>query len=71
MVELPSICLRTMAAGTRWWIRYDVKVTGANGNTVDYVRGRHTCPMVRMYVYGSDGGGLDIVNLFGAHYGQP
>ena len=35
VVELPSICLRTMAAGTRWWIRYDVRVTDADGNAAD------------------------------------
>ena len=38
---------------------------------MEYVRGGHTYSMVRVYVYGSGGGGLDIVNVFGAHYGQP
>ena len=45
--------------------------THADGNAADCVRCGHTFPVVRVYAYGPDGGGPDIVNVFGAGSGQP
>ena len=45
--------------------------THADGIAADCVRCGHTFPVVRVYVYGPDGGGPDIVNVFDVGYGQP